>query len=483
MAARTIASAFLATVLLGCGGRPLRFAPPVPEDGGATDAASTPFAAAPPATGGGLASGGGPSSGTGMAGMAPVPGGTGATGGGGPFMGAGGAGGTASAPSSLVAAPWVIEGRGKYTELAHAVIALSQNGTRVLDGTGMLWVDGGGPAPTLASTMILPPTGMSADGSMVFGAVGPPPCPMATIWSAGKLFPTGVLARLVATSGNGSAVVATLPEACPPGGTRAYISFPSSPGSSLRLFAIERLAGDDANAALGITPDGKFALGFSWSSTSGTGRLFLSSPPQAGTVSALPLHDTPIRRPSLPVFMNTAGSVVAGTVTDGGGNDVAFVWSSAGGAATTHPLSPLQKLAARGQTLAFGLSADGAVVLALGTNAPEGPILGAQDGLPFITGPDGGHLQMLVLEPPVIGLESVVMTPDASLIVGNPSPNLGTPPIAWDAQRQASFLFSDAPMFVQRCHPIALFVSADGKTFAGDCDASARTTGFVARLP
>jgi hypothetical protein len=168
--------------------------------------------------------------------------------------------------------------------------------------------------------------------------------------------------------------------------------------------------------------------------------------------------------------------VFAGTARDTAGNLFAFtevIGSSSG-------YTTLPKVAGRGQSLAFALSSDGTVVAALGTNAPAGPpLLAAQDGVPFRWTAAGGA-QILSTQ----SFESLVMTADASSIVGNPTPNAGvsTPPVRWDQNGKPYQLFVDAPMLLFNCHPIVTRISDDGHRLAGACDADGRTTGFVARF-
>ena len=197
-----------------------------------------------------------------------------------------------------------------------------------------------------------------------------------------------------------------------------------------------------------------------------------------------PLQNDRINRLAFRVFASANATAVAGTMRDAAGSDTAFLWTGTGGAPPLlGPLRPLPKPASRGQSLAAGLSDDGSIVLALGTNAPSGPpIPAAQEGLPYTWSVTSGT-NLLIMPAGVMGFETVLMTPDASLIVGNPTPPMpGMPVFTWINKLSPGVLFADAPMFLKRCQPFVTHVSADGKTFAGSCGANGRRTGFVARF-
>ena len=141
-------------------------------------------------------------------------------------------------------------------------------------------------------------------------------------------------------------------------------------------------------------------------------------------------------------------------------------------------LRDVARVAGRGQSLTFGLSSDGTVVVALGTNTPDGPpFLSAQDRVPFKWTAAGG-LQLLSTQI----FASLLMTPDASSIVGNPTPKLGLASRSMGL-RTASRTRS-LPM--RRCSSIAAVLSSRrSPPTAGRWPAratpTARKTGFVAR--
>ena len=175
------------------------------------------------------------------------------------------------------------------------------------------------------------------------------------------------------------------------------------------------------------------------------------------------------------VFTSAAGTDAAGTLKDASGNALAFVWTLGSGFTT------LPRVAGRGQSLTFGMSSDGTVVVGSRDECPgQGRRsyrrwTGCRSG-----GPPASPLQLLSTQI----FASLLMTPDASSIVGNPAPNLGvsSPPVRWDQNGKPYSLLVDAPMLLFNCHPIVTQISADGRTLAGACDADGRKTGFVARL-
>jgi hypothetical protein len=384
-------------------------------------------------------------------------------------------------PAPFPSAPWVIEGHGKYVDLRNAPIAMSRNGNRVLDTTGLLWMDEGTPNPLLTGT-IPAPTALSADGTTVAGTSGGP-CSDTLTWSRTGTEMYSVPSIVVATTPDGSTTIGTTPQGC--------TGMAPTLAVVLRLgdFVVGHVggvpvvpaAGDDSTDALAVSDDGRFVIAFSWLSTNGTGRLVLSTQGPSPTL----LQTDRINRPAFRVFASANASTVAGTMRDTSGSDTAFLWTAmiATPVPSPGPLSPLPKPASRGQSLTAGLSADGSVVLALGTNAPSGPTVpSAQEGLPYTWSAASG-VTILAVPAGVMGFETVLMTPDASLIVGNPTPPMrGAPVFVWDAQRMPGTLFADAPMFLMRCQPFVTHVSADGKTFAGSCGTSGRRTGFVARF-
>jgi hypothetical protein len=495
MAARTtlaLGIVTLAAALGGCGTESLRVPPSSDASGAAGGAGTSPYATGP--TGGGLVTGGGaisggiggrggpggPSGGTGSGGGggAPSPSGMGAIGGT-ALMGSGGTGG-ATMPTRFPGPPWTFEGRGKYVTIKFPPIAMSQNGTRVLDRSGAVWSDEGGPAVIVTPTTVMTPVTLSGDGTTVAGNFGPAPCPgPATLSFQTGLLSWPVMARVVATSTDGGVTVATSSPPCMPMARAMILALGDFVLGRKSGFPFPPLMGDDTTEALAVSPDGSTAIAFSSLSTQPGGRLASS---RLFTPAAA--QDVKMNHPRFGVFTSADGSMVAGTTTDAAGSDVAFAWAAPIVVAQmTAPLRVLPNPPMRGQSLVFGLSADGSTVVALGTNAPSGPPnAGAQDGLPFTVRSDGSGLQMLQIPPPVLDLESVLMTPDASLIVGNPTPNQGMPAVVWDVNRNPTFLFSDAPMFRGTCHPFIMFVSADGKTFSGACDLGGRNLGFIARF-
>jgi hypothetical protein len=226
------------------------------------------------------------------------------------------------------------------------------------------------------------------------------------------------------------------------------------------------------NEPLALSDDGGAIIGHAWDPGAPTGVLFWFSPP----ASLLILGNNPPGFVNSPVFATPTGSAFAGTATDASGNIFAF----AGEARSDTVYATAPKVAGRSQSIAFGLSSDGSFVAALGTNAPAGlPALAAQDGIPFKWAVRG-LAQTLSMQT----FESLVMTPDASSIVGNPTPNMGvsSPPVRWDQNGKPYQLLVGAPMLLFNCHPIVTRISDDGKTLAGSCDADGRKTGFVARL-
>jgi hypothetical protein len=475
----------IATTLLACG-QPLRVPPPAHDPSGAAGAAGSPstsYATVPTATGGGLVSGGAAGSvATGGPGFGPGAGGQGGTqassGGGATGGAATGPGGPPPVSGTFPSAPWVIEGHGKYDDLRNAPIAMSRDGNRVLDTTGLLWIDEGTPNPMLTGT-IPGPAALSADGTTVAGNSGNP-CSDALTWARGGTQMYSVPSIVAATSADGGTTIGTMPKPC---------VFPAPAlGVVLRLgdfvlghvggVPVVPIPGDDSTDALAVSADGTKVIAFSWLSTDGTGRFATWT--QGAPV---PLHTDRIARLGFRVFASAAASAVAGTMRDAGGNDAAFIWTESSAAPMPGPLRALPKAPSRGQSLAAGLSADGSVVLALGTNAPSGPsVPSAQEGLPYTWNASSGAT-VLAVPAGVMGFETVLMTPDASLIVGNPTPPMhGAPLVVWDAQRKPGTLFADAPLFLNRCQPFVTHVSADGRTFAGSCGSSGRRTGFVARF-
>jgi hypothetical protein len=477
MRARVVFSlCFAATALVGCT-ETLRVPPPTGSTSGAAGASATGYAVLPASAGGGLASGaaaasgpGGPSTmgfGGGV-GTAPM-GGMGATGGG-AMTGAGGtAGGPDPSTMTSPSGPWAFEGRGKYNDLGSAPISMSRNGNRVLEAHGLLWIDEGTPVPTLTPTLTPPqaPIALSADGSTVIGQVvaAPSLCPVPTAWTRGMPRSWPPLGLPIATSADGISTIATSPLGCMPSGMRAVVLSDVS-------VAIEPLPGDDATEGLALTPDGKRIFVFSSTHADGMGRIFSWTAGQVFSPSS-----TKIRLQGFRAFASADGKFLAGTQSAPSGGDAAFFWGGSNPMALPTPPS-------RGQSLAAGLSDDGSVVLALGTNVPVNGPSGpeAKEGLPYTWSAASGPT-FLAVPPGVMAFTTVFMTPDASLIVGNPAPPMhGMPVVVWDAQRAPGFLFGDAPMFLQRCNPVVTHVSADGKTFAGACAGNGGQSGFVARF-
>jgi hypothetical protein len=476
---------FLPLAFLACS-ETLRDPPPATGAAGAPAPSAYASAEPPASTGGGLVPGSAAASGLGPAGgggsgSTGGSGGTGGTGGGGaasgPTGGAGtGGGGTAGRASMFQAPPWRSEGSWRFVELQAQAIGMSDAGDRVLQADGTLWIDGGVGPGTMVRTVDVP-IALSGDGRTVAGdSPSQSPCPMPTIWTRTSLVNWPVPIDVVGTSDDGGVVVGTTANGCmdPP---RAFVLALGAFVLNQPAASIDPFPGDDATAALAVSGDGSQVIGFSSMSAAGTGRLFSW---QVGVKT--PLHTTPIRRP-VRVLTSTDGRVVAGTFPDAAGALTGFVAGAPGSAAgPTAALAILPKLASRGQNLVVGLSANGAVVLLLGSNAPSTPPNPAtQDGLPFTWSATAGPAALAV-PPTVMAFESAVMTPDASLIVGTPSSPPSAPPVAWDSQRTPRFLFSDAPQFVQSCEPVVTSLSSDGGTLAGVCFGLA-INGFIARSP
>jgi hypothetical protein len=477
---RRFSALLVALALAGCK-ETLRVLPPTDTAGtaGSSGSSSTGYPTGPAATGGGLVAGMGvaaaPGTGSGFSGSGgggpAMMGGVGAASGMGAASGSGTAGMTMPSPPPGMPSPlWTIEGHVQWLPLTTPPLGMSNDGTVVLGTDGMLW-EGKGTSPPFLVASISPATALSADGSTVIGDVPGVGvfCRVPRIWSGGAAQVLAVQASLSFVSGNGSAGagVAWDPTACmTPPGPQTMAFFWQFGNASV----VPPVQGMQNAEALGLSADGKMMIGHAWSPTDPTGILFSFMP---GKLSAL---GSPPGLVSTPVFTSYDGSAFAGTATDLSGNVFAFAWSLATGFTT------LPNVPGRGQSLACGVSSDGTVVVALGTNAPAGPpLLAAQEGVPFKWSAARGA-ELLQGSTPGMIFESLALAPGASWIVGNPAPNEGGPLVLWQQNGVSSIILADAPMFRERCRPVATHVSADGRTVAGACDADARKSGFVARF-
>jgi uncharacterized membrane protein len=460
----------VALALAGCS-ETLRVPPPTGDTTGAAGASPTGYPTGPATTGGGLVGGSGVapatgpsssgSSGSGGSVGPTTPSGMGAVGGVGTGMGP-------LPPGGMPAPPWMIEGHVRFVPLTTAPIGMSSDGTVVLGADGMLW-EGKSTSPPFVVGTISPATALSADGSTVIGpGFGAGIfCQMPRVWNGGAAQILGVKASLSFVSGNGSTMA----------GVAWDVVDCMTPGRTLAFFwqlgnasVLPPVQGMENAEALGLSADGKAMIGHAWNAADVTGILFSFT---AGKLSTL---GSPPGSVTTPVFTSSDGSAFAGTATDLTGNVFAFAWSLGTGF-TTLPMVP-----GHGQSLACGLSGDGTIVVALGTNAPSGPpLLAAQEGVPFTWSAARG-VELLQGTTPGMIFESLAMAPDASWIIGNPAPAVGAPLVLWDRNGNPSLVLADAPMFRQRCHPIVTHVAADGRTIAGACDATGRLTGFVARF-
>jgi len=243
------------------------------------------------------------------------------------------------------------------------------------------------------------------------------------------------------------------------------------PDKPVRLGA---LPGDDRSEALALSQNGQVLIGFSSSASTSLGELFTWAP-MKGLVP-LDASAPRMRRPAFGVVISDDASVIAGTEIDVGGATSGFVWTAAKG------LTLIRPPPSRPHMLILGLSADGSIVLGLALlEDVRPPVLDSHSGLPF-TRTATGELQLLDLPtfaPP--GYSRVLMTPDASLIVGE-SGSTAAPPVVWDLKRVPRPLFDVGSQFWQHCNPSVRSLSADGKTFAGLCMNPSGGVGWIARL-
>ena len=432
-----------ATALAGCT-ETLRVPPTSDGAGlpGASDA--NPYAStAPPAAGVGLVSGSGA-----RPDARPGDASDGAAGDGG-----GDAGVSATPPPPRVPPAWISEGKGRYLLLEAAAIGMSQAGDRVLEVDGTLWIDGG-PSPSMLVDTVTGVQGISADGSTVFGSTIGPPCPRAAFWTlGGGVRPQPQSGYFTASSADGRWLVGSHTSAdCSLGpGTTSLVLMMALPGGSFS----PGLDGDDLVEGVAASANGQSMIGFSSSSVTHTGRFFSWASTGPGPAQPVALHATKVRRPMNGVFTSADGSVVALAINDSG-----YLWSA--------DATGLKLFGSASQV--SGLSADGSVVLAL-----------SEAAVPYRWSAKGG-IDELPATAPEIDFASILMTPDASLVIGNPGGNSAAPVVVWQGSSAPRFLFDDAPTFSQRCHPYVNSVSGDGKTFAGVCAETNRATGFIARF-
>ena len=454
----------------------LRVPPPTDATAGAAGApgsGAAGYAIATPPMGGGLVSGSGAAASPGS-GFGP---GTGGSAGHAPTGGMAAASGTGSAgmamfPTGPMTSPaWLVEGHTQYLRLPSSPIGMSRDGTVVLGADGLLW-EGKATSPASIIPTIPWPKALSSDGMTVIGnGPGQGVCHVPMLWTADGVQSFGKHGWISFVSKNGwAAGIIANEDDCAFEERGLYLLWLTAGSGG------ERVDGFQFSEPLGLSDEGVVTIGHAWNSADPTGVLFIAS-----TLWGPASLGSPPGMVSTPVFMSAVGSSpsyfggelfssFAGTARDQSGNLFAFAWSPKDGYVI------LPKAPGRGQSLAFGFN--GAVVAALGTNAPAGlPVLAAQDGIPF-TWTAAGGTQVLSTQI----FESLVMTPDASSIVGNPTPrSAGLPPVRWDQNGKPYSLLSDAPMFLALCRPVVTQISADGRTLAGSCDADARKTGFVAR--
>ena len=370
-----------------------------------------------------------------------------------------GAPGTRGETKLMAPRAWAREGRWLFQELDAQPIGMSRDGGRILEANGALWSDDGGATTTVVHA-VDDPVALSGDGGAVIGRLGGgAPCATLARWTAAGLEPVAPRGAPGVVSAEGGVVVGTAAFGCDPiTAERAFV------WNGNGAMVIEPLSSDDDQTeGFALSGDGATLIGFSSSASSTTGRLFY----WRAATGTFPLEESRIWRPGHGVFVSDDGEVVAGTVEDDAGVSSAFLWTASAGAG----LEVLPGLASRLDTYVVALSADGAVVLALGTDG--------DNGIPFTwSRADGAQL----LEPSdgPSQFQALAMSADASLIVGQPS-GVDTAPVAWDTQRAPSVLFGDAPTFGQACRPHVTHVSADAKTLAGTCNAHDGRTAFVAR--
>ena len=355
---------------------------------------------------------------------------------------------------------WATEGRWLFQALDRQPIGMSRDGRRVLEADGALWIDDGN--ATTVVHAVDDPVVLSGDGGAVIGRLGGgSPCATIARWTAAGLEAVAPQGAPGVVGAEGGVVVGTSAVGGDPASTqRAFVWS----GSGAVAIA-PRSRDDDRTDALALSGDGATLVGFSSRAARATGRLFTW---RAATGTS-PLEETRIWRPGHGMFVSDDGAVVAGTVEDDVGASSAFVWAASVG----EGLKILPRLASRLNTYVLALSADGAVVLAFGTDGDDGiPFTWSRaDGPQLLEGPDApGQFQALA------------MSADASLIVGQPV-GVDTAPVAWDRQRVPSALFGDAPSFAGACLPHVTHLAADGRTVAGACNTHEGRTGFVARLP
>jgi hypothetical protein len=457
MRARLTLSLLVAT--LGACSETLREAPPAPGDAGAVAAGSNAYASVGPTPT--SAGGSGP-----IGGPAPVAGRTG-----GP--GAGGAGGgiphgASDAGAAGQGTSWVAEGPGRYLDLASPPVGLSEAGDRVVTGDGTLLIDQG-PGSTLALATLPIATGLSADGRVVIGQSGPDVCSTPLRWDAAGIAVVGPMGRAVAVSGDGSIVGSTsaADPTCHSPPRRAF--FWSAAGG---IRSIAPLGDDTDTEMLAVSRSGTTLVGVSSAPAVRRGGSIVVQDVTTGAVSS---GRGPPPTGPVGVLVSADGSVVAGTLV-GDATLVPFVFS--GG-----ELQIMFPAVLPSQTFVADLSADGHTRLEMFTSAPQSlSSFSVEAGNPSLwrgSAPPEPLPGLL----PVGSFERTLMTPDGSLIIGNPAPSTEGLVVEWGVQRQPRFLFADAPAFRARCGPFVTKVAVDGQTFAGTCNSTGRATGFVAHVP
>jgi uncharacterized membrane protein len=428
------------------------------------------YAIAPTATGGGLVGGAG-----GQGAIGPTTTGSGASGSAAPIGGMGASSGVGTPamailpPGAMPSPAWLTDGHAQYLMLPAPPIGMSRDGTTVLGVDGLLWESWIMSPPFLVPSFPSP-RALSSDGTTVVGdGTGASACPTPMRWtqSGGVQTLDQPPASMAFVNGNGTFAAGTawIGNDCSPVAQKWALLWQTFSAQPVQLGNVQN------SEALGLSDTGVTMIGHAWNSAAPIGSLFSYSP--ARGLSNL---GPPPGWVTTAVFTSADASAFAGTARDGSDNAFAFTWTAASGFTT------LPKVPGRGQSLAFGLSSDGTVVAGLGTNGPAGPpFSAAQDGVPFMWTAAKGLLQ-LPGPTPAATFESVVMTPDASSIIGNLTPNTGASPSRWDQNGKPYNLLPDSPMFLGTCHPVVTHISADGRTIAGACDSSARKTGFVARI-
>jgi hypothetical protein len=355
------------------------------------------------------------------------------------------------------AGAWSREGRGRYLELDRPVFAVSSDGTRALTIDGRLVVDDG--RATAPSTFTLRQSfALSADGSTVVGATGPSACTSAARWTDQGLVGSTVAGGLTFVSRDGASAAGTTWPAwtcAVPAPRRAFVWTHGDP------VLIDALPGQDQSEALALSGDGSTLIALGSNEASGAGELFA----QDIATGARTFADAPASPSLLHVEVSDDGTVVAGDLAP----RAPFVWTRGDALLPLPAVVPDSSFA--------GLSADGSTVLLLADGASASVPL----AVPVLWSAARGA-EVLPLGAPLLGIQSVHMSPDAAFVVGNAVPNDVGPVVLWDRTRTPRLLFDDAPAFTARCHPIVDVLSADGRTFAGNCGSTGGATGFVARF-